>query len=244
MPSPFDRQIARQLQIGGFGDVVGAEDFRTFQPADRRDDDDRAVLALDHAWRGHVDQPVIGEHVVVENLAELGVRDAGHRAVVRIGSRIADQNVDPAEGARGLVDEMLKLLLGRDVGGDRLRRVALERAIDGGRGLGAGLGLARRDDDARAMPGEPLGDGAADAPRRSGDDGDAPGQVEQTDQVHLPHQSRHWYSKPIPNLAKSSKAETKRSKDDQRKRLGFSWISLSESGLFNRLRGPPSHFFF
>src|SRR5271170_2108256 len=56
--------------------------------------------------------------------------------------------------------------------------------------------------------------------------------------------SRRWSSKPIPNLAKSSKAGTKRSKDDQRKRLGFSCISLSASSLFNRLRRPPGHFFF
>ena len=58
-----------------------------------------------------MDQPMVGEHVVLENLAELRVRDALHRPVVGIGSRVADQNVDPAESAVRLVDEALKLLL-------------------------------------------------------------------------------------------------------------------------------------
>jgi hypothetical protein len=43
-------------------------------------------------------------------------------------------------------------------------------------------------------------------------------------------------SKPIPNLAKSSKARPSPSKDNQRKKLGFPWISLSESSLFSELR--------
>src|SRR5277367_3622669 len=155
---------------------------------------------------------MIGEHVVVENLAELHVRYAGHRSIIRIGSRIADQNVDPAEGAYRLVDEMLKLLLGRDVGGDRLRRVALHRMIDGGGGLGAGLGLARRDDDARAMLGEPLGDGPPDAPRRAGDDRDAPGEIEQIGQGCLRSEGPVWFSKPTPNFSKSSQAGAKKIK--------------------------------
>ena len=59
-----------------------------------------------------------------------------------------------------------------------------------------------------------------------------------------PKRSRRWYSKPIPNLAKSSKTRTRRRQDNQRKRLGFSWISLSESCLFNGLRRPLAIFSF
>src|SRR5271165_7404977 len=40
------------------------------------------------------------------------------------------------------------------------------------------------------MLGEPLGDGAADAARRAGDDRDAPGQVEKTGQGSLPTSDR------------------------------------------------------
>src|SRR5208282_4805054 len=50
-PSPLDREIARQLKVGGFRDVVSAKDLRALEPADRRDDDDGAVLAFDHALR-------------------------------------------------------------------------------------------------------------------------------------------------------------------------------------------------
>jgi len=47
------------------------------------------------------------------------------------------------------------------------------------------------------------------------------------------------FSKPIPNLSKSSQAPAKPNKMDQRKRLGFAWILLSELGLFNGLQRPP-----
>jgi hypothetical protein len=46
-----------------------------------------------------------------------------------------------------------------------------------------------------------------------------------------------WYnkSKPNPNLAKSGKAQPSRAKENQRERLEFPWILLSELSLFNDL---------
>ena len=85
-----------------------------------------------------------------------------------------------------LVDEPLQLLLGRNVGGDGDRRLVAAGAIDRGCDLRAGLRLARGDHDLRAVLGEPLGDRAADAARRAGDDRDAPGQVEKAGQGFLP----------------------------------------------------------
>src|ERR1700685_2124791 len=82
--SPFDREIARQLNVGGFGDVIGANYRRALEAADRRNDDDRTVVALQHVGGGHLDQPMVGENVVLKNLTELIVRDTGHRPVVRI----------------------------------------------------------------------------------------------------------------------------------------------------------------
>ena len=67
---PDSREVARQLHVGRLGDRVGADHARAAQPADRRDDDDRAVLPLLHLRRDHVDQPVVGDDVVVEDLAE------------------------------------------------------------------------------------------------------------------------------------------------------------------------------
>jgi hypothetical protein len=83
--SPLDRKIARKLNVGGFGDIVGSNHGRALECADRRDDDDGAVVALKHALCGHLDQPMVGEDVVVEDLAKLLVRDAGHRSIVGIG---------------------------------------------------------------------------------------------------------------------------------------------------------------
>jgi hypothetical protein len=44
--------------------------------------------------------------------------------------------------------------------------------------------------------------------------------------------------KPKPNLAKSSKIPPSPLKENQRKKLGFPWISLSELSPFNGLQRP------
>jgi hypothetical protein len=67
------------------------------------------------------DQPVVGDDVVVEDLAELVVGNAAERTVIRIRRGVADQHVDLAERAVGLVDEVLQVFLAGDVGGDRDR---------------------------------------------------------------------------------------------------------------------------
>jgi hypothetical protein len=46
-------------------------------------------------------------------------------------------------------------------------------------------------------------------------------------------------SKPEPNLAKSTQAQPRNSKENQRKRLGFPWILFAGLGLFNGLQRPP-----
>ena len=43
---PCQRQIARQLHVSGLGDVVGADQGVAAKPADRGDDQDRAIAAL------------------------------------------------------------------------------------------------------------------------------------------------------------------------------------------------------
>src|SRR5271169_2410588 len=47
------------------------------------------------------------------------------------------------------------------------------------------------------------------------------------------------YSKPNPNFPKPSQIQQSPGKIEPRKTLGFPWISLSESSLFNGLRRPP-----
>ena len=83
----FAGEVARELHVGGLRDRVGAEHGRALQAADRGDDDDRAVLALDHLRHHHAGQPVVGDDVVVEDLAELIVGNAAERTVIRDWTR-------------------------------------------------------------------------------------------------------------------------------------------------------------
>ncbi|MNT56691.1 hypothetical protein D3C72_1940120 [compost metagenome] len=122
---------------------------------------------------------MVGDDVVVQHLAELVVRHAAHGPVIGVGSGIADQHVDLAEHAVGLVDQALQVVLGRDIGGDRDRGAVAVAGVDGVHHFLAGLGLARRNHDFSALDGHLLGDGAADAARRAGDDGNLARQIEQ-----------------------------------------------------------------
>ena len=163
----FAGEVARELHVGGLRDRVGAEHGRALQAADRGHDDDRAVLALDHLRHHHADQPVVGDDVVVEDLAELIVGNAGERTVIGIGRGVADQHVDLAEGAVGFVDQVLQIFLAGNVGGDRDRRALAELVVDLLGDLIADVLLARGDHDLGAVLGHPLRDGAADAARSS-----------------------------------------------------------------------------
>ena len=91
--------------------------------------------------------------------------------------------------ARGTGDQGLQLLLAADVGGHH-QRLPAAGAYAGGHGL-ARLGLAAADDDAGAVLGHALGDGAADALAAAGDDRDLAGQVEQGGHGRLHHLWHH-----------------------------------------------------
>src|SRR3546814_18701894 len=70
-----------------------------------RDDDDRAITARDHLRSHHRDQPVVCEHVVVEDFAKLIVADPRHRAVLRVGRGVADEHVDPIDNLARAPDQ-------------------------------------------------------------------------------------------------------------------------------------------
>ena len=122
---------------------------------------------------------MVGEDVVVEDLAELVVGDGGERAVMWVGSGVADKDVDWPELAAGLIDHVLERVFRREAGGDgdggARSMVVVDRFGDGF----ATVLVARGDADPGAMRGEPLRDGEADAARRAGDDGDLAGEVEE-----------------------------------------------------------------
>src|SRR4051812_29891117 len=66
-------EVAGELEVGGLGNVIGADHGRGLQTADRADDDHRAGFAFDHLGRDHLGEPMVGDDVVLEDLAELVV---------------------------------------------------------------------------------------------------------------------------------------------------------------------------
>ncbi|MNN28587.1 hypothetical protein D3C81_1421650 [compost metagenome] len=122
---------------------------------------------------------MVGNDVVVQHLAKLIVRDAAHRPVVRVGCGIADQHVDLAEGAVGFIDQVLQVFLRRDIGGHSDGGAGAMACIERVNHFLAGLCLARRNHYLGALDGHLLGDGAADAARGAGDDGNLARQIEQ-----------------------------------------------------------------
>ena len=111
--------------------------------------------------------------------AELLVIDPRHRPGIGIGRRIADQDVDLAEGGIGLIDQPLQVVLRGDVGRNGDRPALAVFRIDRRSHLITRPGLARTDHHPRAVLGHPLGNRLADPPRGTRDDGDLAGQIEQ-----------------------------------------------------------------
>ena len=177
----FGREILHELHVGDLGDRVRADHGVRLQSTGARDDDDRPVLPLDHFRQHHVAQPVIALDVRGHDLVEGRIGDVHRGAVVGIDRGVADRDVDASPLLARLVDQGLQGFLLGDARRDRDRLAGAIRArgVDLRRNGIAGLGLAARDDDLRAVGGKLLRDRPADPPGRTGDDGDLTGQVEQ-----------------------------------------------------------------
>src|ERR1700732_5242557 len=115
MTSELDCQISRQLRVGGFGNVVCANQPRPAQRTDGGNDQDATRPTLDHLSCNHLNDCMVREEVVFDDLAELIIANLRNRAEVRIAGRIADQNVDGAMSRASFVDEFLELPLDGDV---------------------------------------------------------------------------------------------------------------------------------
>src|SRR6266513_1957656 len=174
--TPFDRQIARQLHVGRLGAAVGTEQRAAHEAAHRGDDDHRSVLALRHRRQRQVAQPQVAVQVGLDDLVEHLVGSLRGRPEVRVGGRIAHDDVDPAPFRDAGIDECLQLGLVPHVTGVRERRAA--GGGDLRRGRLAALGLAARDDDARAVQRHLHRDRPADTAARAGNEGHLARQVE------------------------------------------------------------------
>jgi hypothetical protein len=103
------------------------------------------------------------------------------------GGGVVDHDVDAAEAIHGGVDEGPEVVRLAEVG-RHAEGVAAE-SLQGGLGLGAGIGLAARDHHVGARQRQSLGDGSADPPRAARDDGDPPGEVEEVVETVAFHRS-------------------------------------------------------
>ena len=113
--APLDRQVARQLRIGGLRHRISAEVTRPLEAGDAREQNHRTAAARGHAGDHHVGEPERRTHVGTHDLVERFVRDRGERSEVRIDGRVGDQHVDlPILRERG-VDQRLQLLFEPDV---------------------------------------------------------------------------------------------------------------------------------
>ena len=106
---------------------------------------------------------MIGQDVVVEDLAELVVGNARLWPVIGVGGRIADEHVDPAKRRARVVDEPLQPGLVGDVRRDRDRSAVAVAGVDLGRDRVARILLAAGDYDLRAMLGKVARGGQADS---------------------------------------------------------------------------------
>ena len=121
---------------------------------------------------------MVGEDVVIENLAELFVLDPVHRPVIGVGRGVADEDVDGAELFLRAREKVLQLCLFRNARRDGDGAAFAVFGIDGGGHFVAGFLLAAGNDDLCAVRGKLLGDSLADAAAGAGDDGDLSGQIE------------------------------------------------------------------
>ncbi len=173
MRSVLDGEHPGELHIRRLGDAIGAQGRAALVSADRRHDDDRAVLPLDHLRHHHVAEPEIALDVAIHDAVERLVGNILRRAEIGVHRRITDQHVDLAEGLGASVDKLLKLILVADMAGNRDGLVALFGPIlvDVVGHRIAGVGLARGNDHIRTVFRHAFRNGLPNTLRGTGDDG-------------------------------------------------------------------------
>jgi len=176
---PGPRQLQRpgadhadDARLGG--GVVGLAEVADLPGGGADADDPPALALLAHPDRGG---PGAGEgaaQVGGDDGVELLIGHLPHRGVAQ-DARVVDQDVEPAVLGDGAVDEGLGGLAAAD--GDDLGDGGAARGGDCVDGGGRDVGVDVVDHDRGAAAGQLAGVGEAEAPARSGDDGDLAGQV-------------------------------------------------------------------
>ena len=104
---------------------------------------------------------MVGQDVVVHDLAELIIRDPGSRTIIRVGRGVTDKRCHFAKGLARFIDKVLKRILRRNVGGHGNGGACTMSGIDFGGHCIAGILLAAGNDHLCAVHGHFLGNGLA-----------------------------------------------------------------------------------
>ena len=92
-----------------------------------------------------------------------------YRAENRVGSRVVDQDVQPAKFVLGALNQGLEIGYAPNVGGHRNRFAAY--GLHRRHGFGHGIGFSGGDHDIRAVLRQPKRDGTPNPPTTAGHDG-------------------------------------------------------------------------
>src|SRR5690606_21557760 len=174
------------------GHRVDALEVAGGDAVDGGDVDDAAAAVLAHQLAGFDGHEEVAADVHVNGLLEgrqIGVQDVRE---LRVGGGVVDQDVEAAELLADLREHGLDLLHLADVAGDRSGLAA--GSVDGVGNRLATVDLAAGNDHVRALLGQQLGDGFADAAAGAGNEGDLAVEVEQ---VGLGHTFSPWSVEPV-----------------------------------------------
>src|SRR6185295_14570517 len=153
----------------GLGGAVDTLHDRRARAGDARDVDDRAATAAAARVLDQRPRAVqVAFDVDLEGLVDRRVGRVDQRAEVRIGRRVVDQTIDPAEAVDRAREHGVDVLGLAGVTGDGDRAIGGQRARDL---VEIGL-LARREHDPRAGVDGRAGDRLADSATRTRDDDD------------------------------------------------------------------------
>ena len=175
--SPFHRDVARQLHVGGLRDRIQAQTGGTTQAADGGDDDDGSATACGHLRAYHVGQPEIAAHVGAHDpfIGFVGAPAAGPRYGLT-AALLTMMSMPPhsamVSSTSACSSSLRAIWQGMAMASPPLSRMPAAT-------VSHTSALRLRYHDLRAMLGHAFGDGAADALGRAGNDGDFAGQIEQ-----------------------------------------------------------------
>src|SRR5258708_3802008 len=105
MTSELDCEISRQLHVGGFGNVVCANQRRPAQRTDGGNNQDATRPTLDHLPYNHLNECMVSKEVVINMLANLITTTRCRGAEEGVAGAMENKNTRGPRPGGFLVDE-------------------------------------------------------------------------------------------------------------------------------------------